>query len=126
MADIKTSTVRNTPAVGAARVPTQMRADPRPPVQGRPPVEGRIPEATGGAGVDPSSALISDFILPAPRTMAWLSDPRLTATLQAASASLAPDGVTEDPTDRYAASVLETHLSARRRLSKLTNSLLKT
>ena len=126
MADIKSSTVRNTGTVGPARVPSELRVEPRPSIQSRPPIEARTlapAEIIKGA---PGSELITEFSAPSPRTMAWLGDPRLVATLQAASESLAPEGVTEDPTDRYAASVIETHLVARRRLSKLTNSLLKT
>jgi len=126
MADIKSSTVRNTPAIGPARVPSDMRAIPRPPVQARQAVEDRNPSSSSIDRADPGAALVAEFIAPPQRTAAWLSDARLASTLQAASDSLAPGGVSEDPTDRYAASVLETHLVARRRLSKLTNSLLKT
>lgn len=126
MADVKSAMVRGATNTAPARVDAQMRVQPRPPVQSRAAVEGvELPPARQ-VQIDPSSALVSEFIAPSPRTMAWLSNPRMTATLEAASKALAPNGASEDATDRYAASVIETHLVARRRLSKLTNSLLKT
>lgn len=126
MADVKSATVRSTANITPARVDSQMRVQPRPPIHSRAAVEGvELPPARQGQ-VDPTAALVSEFVAPSPRTMAWLANPRMTATLEAASNALAPNGASEDATDRYAASVIETHLVARRRLSKLTNSLLKT
>ncbi len=98
----------------------------RPAIQAKPSIENQELPQGKNYQVDTASGLISDFITPSPKTMALLSDSRLTSILSAASESLAPSGVTQDPTDRYAASVLETHLVARRKLMKFTNSLLKT
>lgn len=126
MSKVKSSSIRNISDVSAARTSADLQALPRPPVMPRPPVGERGRSQTPLDRAEASLALIMEFITPPQQTMARLSDPRLAATLQAASTSLAPDGVSEDPTDRYAASVIETHLVARRRLSKLTNSLLKT
>jgi len=126
MTEIKTPTARGLPSPSAASVPAQVKTDPRPAIQPRPAIESRSLPSGDQNQLDATSALISDFTAPPPRTMAWLADSRLTSTLTAASESLAPDGITEDPTDRYAASVIETHLVARRRLMKFTNSLLKT
>jgi len=126
MTEIKTSTARGVPSAGATGVPARVKVNPRPMVQPQQQIENREPPSGDQSQVDSSAALISEFTAPPPRTTAWLSDPRLISTLTAASESLAPNGISEDPTDRYAASVLETHLVARRRLMKFTNSLLKT
>ena len=120
MADGRPASPRGAKSAGALQTTSDQ------PVVGKTPVGDRTMSMPQRKAVDPTRALIAEFIQPAPSTMAWLSDPRLTATLQAASDSLAPGGVAEDAADRYAASVLETHLVARRRLTKLTNSLLKT
>ncbi len=126
MADVKPATVRNPTSLTPARVEPQVRVTARPPIQARTAIEEPESRITGSGPVDPSNALVSDFIAPASRTTAWLTSPRLTATLEAASQALAPNGSTEDPIDRYAASVVETHLVARRKLTTLMNSLLKT
>lgn len=126
MADVKPASLRGVSSTVPARIPSRVQVAPRPPIGGGVSVDDRAIPAPAQGAVDHSSNLIAEFIQPAPRTMAWLSDPRLSATLKAASDALAPGGVAEDVTDRYAASVLETHLVARRRLTKLTNSLLKT
>ena len=127
MADVKpATTVRSGAIRPSTATPVSMRADPRPPVDARAAVEDREIRSTSLGQLDPASAAVAAFIMPSQRTMAWLGDARLTATLQAASETLAPGGVAEDATDRYAASVIETHLVARARLSKLTNALLKT
>lgn len=126
MSKIKSSTLRNISDVRASSTSSDLRAIPRPPVTARPMLEDRERSRDGLDVADTTAVLIAEFVAPPHRTMARLNDPRLFATLQAASDTLAPSGISEDPTDRYAASVIETHLVARRRLSKLTNSLLKT
>jgi len=126
MADVKSASTRSASSLAPARFDPQMRVQPRPLVQARPNVDEVESRPAGPAFVDPSSKLVVDFVAPSSRTTAWLTSPRLTATLEAASQALAPNGATEDPVDRYAASVVETHLVARRRLSNLMNSLLKT
>lgn len=89
-------------------------------------VEERPRRELSEVTADPVAQLVTDFAAVPPRTASWLSDPRLVATLQEASEALAPGGIAEDPADRYAASVIETHLVARRRLMKLANAMLKT
>lgn len=125
MADVKPASLRSVSNAVPARTSDQVQVAPRP-IGGTRPIENKSLPTFGLDSLDGSTALVSDFIQPTPSTMAWLSNPRLAATLQAASDALAPGGASEDPTDRYAASVLETHLVARKRLTKLTNSLLKT
>lgn len=126
MANVRSAAVRGASSLSPARVDQQIPLSTPMPVQPRQAFdepENRSPDASK---VDPTSALIAGFAAPSPKTAAWLANPRLGATLEAASEALAPGGVTEDPVDRYAASVIETHLVARKRLSKLMNSLLKT
>ena len=122
---VRSSSARGSSSLAPARLDPQVRVNSLPDVQTRTvdEIENRL---NGPKLADPSAALIEDFIAPSSRTTAWLTNPKLTATLEAASESLAPGGATEDPIDRYAASVVETHLVARRRLSNLMNSLLKT
>lgn len=62
---------------------------------------------------------IAAFLALPEDTDAWLADPRLEATLAAASADLAPGGRATNEADGYAASVIATHLEARRRLARL-------
>ncbi len=119
-------TTRRVSSASSANVSVSLRTEPRPAVQAKPSIENRELSQDNNRQVEAASSLVSDFASPPPRTMALLSDPRLASILTAASESLAPNGVTQDPTDRYAASVIETHLVARRQLTKLTNSLLKT
>ena len=68
---------------------------------------------------------ISDFIEPSRETAKWLGNPALTGALAAVSQELAPDGVAESNRDQYVASVVETHLSARRQLARHLNALLR-
>jgi len=126
MADVKSATVRSPSSLTPARLDPQVRVNARPAIQPRPSIDEPEGRVTGFAQLDPSNALVADFVAPSSRTTAWLTNPRLTATLEAASQALAPNGSTEDPIDRYAASVVETHLVARRKLTTLMNSLLKT
>jgi len=123
MADVKPASIRGTPSLSPARVDAQIRVPAQSPVQARRSYDEPESRLSEGRLLDPSSALVANFAAPSPRTSSWLGNPRLTATLEAASQALAPDGKTEDPVDRYAASVIETHLVARRRLSKLMNAL---
>lgn len=124
--DVKIPTTRRMSNAGSTNVSVQLRAEPKPHVQPKPSIEYRELPQDNNLQVEATSTLVSDFASPPPRTMALLSDPRLSSILTAASETLAPNGVTQDPTDRYAASVIETHLVARRQLIKHTNSLLKT
>ena len=119
-------TTRRVSNAGSTNVSVPIKTGPSPAVQTKPSIENQELPQGNSYQVDAATSLISDFVSPSLRTMALLSDPRLTSILAAASENLAPSGVTQDPTDRYAASVLETHLVARRRLMKFTNSLLKT
>jgi hypothetical protein len=75
--------------------------------------------------LSPEALALDAFIAPPASVAALAGDPRLTAALEAASASLAPGGKASNAQDRYAASVIETHLSARRRLTQMSNALLK-
>ena len=70
-------------------------------------------------------ALLSEFISPPRETAEWLGNPAMTAALAAVSADLAPDGVAGSKRDQYAASVVETHLAARRQLARHLNALLR-
>ncbi len=127
MADVKSATVRSTSSLAPARFDPQTRVAARPPVKaGQTADEPKDRLNDPSISLDPASALLADFAAPSSRTTAWLNNPRMTSTLEAASQALAPNGAAEDPIDRYAASVIETHLVARRSLSKLMNSLLKT
>jgi len=126
MANVKSASLRSISGTAPAKPSDEVRVRPYLPARHRPGVDETRANRHSWSEPDPSAALITDFIQPSQRTMAWLSDPQLTTTLQAASEALAPDGTAEDVADRYAASVLETHLVARRTLSKLTNAVLKT
>ena len=89
-----------------------------------------LPARPGDAIPDPQrrpvgSALVSDFIAPPRETAEWLGNPAMTATLAAVSADLAPGGVAASKRDQYAASVVETHLAARRQLARHLNALLR-
>jgi len=75
--------------------------------------------------LSPEAKAQDAFIAPPARVAALVGDPRIVAALDAASASLAPGGKAANAEDRYAASVIETHLAARRRLIQMSNALLK-
>jgi hypothetical protein len=78
-----------------------------------------------GDWISPEARARDAFIAPPASVESLLADPRLISVLEAASASLAPGGKAANAEDRYAASVIETHLAARRRLTQMTNALLK-
>lgn len=69
--------------------------------------------------------LLSEFIAPPSETADWLGNPVMGAALSAVSSELAPDGVASSKRDQYVASVVETHLAARKQLAKHLNSLLR-
>jgi|GEM_PF-2844681 len=69
--------------------------------------------------------LISEFIAPPSETSEWLRSPSIGSILAAVSSDLAPNGVANSQQDQYVASVVETHLVARRQLAKHLNSLLR-
>ncbi len=126
MTEIKGSIVRRIPRDSVSYVSPQAKAERHQVIQPRVSPENLEITADDRFDLDINSSLVAEFTAPPQRTIAWLGDHRLTATLSAASESLAPGGKTGDPADRYAASVIETHLVARRQLTKLTNALLKT
>ncbi len=68
---------------------------------------------------------ISDFIAPSRESAHWLGNPAITGALSAVSDDLAPDGVAQSSRNQYVASVVETHLSARRQLARHLNALLR-
>lgn len=126
MAEVKPTALRSEAGSLAHRVSQAPRLNPGLPLPPARAVEERVGQARDGTRVDAATRLLTEFSSPSPRTASWLSDPRFVVTLQAASEALAPGGRAEDAADRYAASVIETHLVARRRLSTLMNALLKT
>jgi len=69
--------------------------------------------------------LLSEFIAPPSETTDWLGSPVMGAALTAVSGELAPGGVATTKRDQYVASVVETHLAARKQLAKHLNSLLR-
>lgn len=71
------------------------------------------------------AASVSDFIAPTGETAEWLGNPAMTSVLAAVSEELAPNGSAATERDQYAASVVETHLVARRQLAKHLNALLR-
>lgn len=71
------------------------------------------------------SVLLSEFSAPPRETRELLANPAVTAALVAVSSELAPAGVAESPRDRYVASVVETHLAAKRQLAKHLNAMLR-
>ena len=73
----------------------------------------------------PIDAAVAAFLRPSEEEAAWLADTRFDATLAAASADLAPDGQAMDTADRYAASIIATHLEARRRLARLMSEAIE-
>lgn len=81
--------------------------------------DSKVDKASGGA------APVSEFIAPSSRTTEWLASPGIGAVLVAVSDDLAPDGVATSKRNQYVASVVETHLAARRQLAKHLNSLLR-
>ena len=123
MADIKPAELRSGVAALASRLPQVARSGVSPPPL---PATAVAPSLARETLLDPIVELVTDFVAPPRRAASWLSDPRLVATLEAASVALAPDGKAQDPTDRYAASVIETHLVAQRLLTRQTNAMLKT
>lgn len=88
------------------------------------------PRAPREVGVRPDRStseptLLSDFIAPPSETADWLGNPVMGAALSAVSGELAPGGVASSKRDQYVASVVETHLAARKQLAKHLNSLLR-
>lgn len=69
--------------------------------------------------------LLSEFIAPPSETAEWLGSPSIGSALSAVSGELAPGGVAASKRDQYVASVVETHLAARRQLAKHLNALLR-
>lgn len=69
--------------------------------------------------------LVAEFIAPPRETAEWLGNPSMPAALVAVSGELAPGGVAASKRDQYVASVVETHLSARRQLARHLNALLR-
>lgn len=69
--------------------------------------------------------LIREFIQPPEHVRAWLSDPMIGPVLAEISRDLAPSGVASDAQARYTASVIETHLSARKQLASRLNALIR-
>ncbi len=69
--------------------------------------------------------LLSEFIAPPTETAEWLGSPSIGSVLTAVSGDLAPGGMATSKRNQYVASVVETHLVARRQLAKHLNSLLR-
>ncbi len=110
---------RAVPSEGAARshaAPRPAIALPRRPPQG---VEARGDQRTA------TTAPLSDFIAPPAETAEWLGSPAIGSVLAAVSRDLAPDGVAMSKRNQYAASVVETHMVARRQLTRHLNALLR-
>lgn len=72
-----------------------------------------------------AEVLVSEFIAPPRETAEWLGNPSMPAALAAVSGELAPGGVATSKRNQYVASVVETHLSARRQLARHLNALLR-
>lgn len=72
-----------------------------------------------------ATMLVSNFIAPPRETAEWLGNPAMPAALAAVSTDLAPGGVASSKRDQYVASVVETHLAARKRLARHLNALLR-
>ncbi len=68
---------------------------------------------------------ISAFTEPSNETREWLGSPLLTSALKAVSKDIAPDGSAKSSRDQYVASVVETHLAARKQLATHLNALLR-
>lgn len=69
--------------------------------------------------------LLSEFIAPPSETAEWLGSPAIGSALAAVSGELAPGGAATSKRNQYVASVVETHLAARKQLAKHLNSLLR-
>jgi len=69
--------------------------------------------------------LLSEFIAPPSETAEWLGSPAIGSALAAVSGELAPGGEASSKRNQYVASVVETHLAARKQLAKHLNSLLR-
>ncbi len=72
-----------------------------------------------------TTVLVSEFIAPPRETAEWLGNPAMPAALAAVSVDLAPDGMASSKRNQYVASVVETHLAARKRLARHLNALLR-
>jgi len=72
-----------------------------------------------------ATVLVSEFIAPPRETSEWLGNPAMPAALAAVSVELAPGGVASSKRNQYVASVVETHLAARKRLARHLNALLR-
>lgn len=82
------------------------------------------PGSEAGSSGD-AEALIKEFIAPPDHVRAWLGDPMIGPVLAQVSRELAPEGSAEDAQARYAASVIETHLAARKHLASRLNALIR-
>lgn len=127
MSSVNTTSVRQAAAIARARGATpadrlaSMRTVSRATVEA-PDVRPSGVEAFVPVGIELGAAL-DDFIAPPPRVVETLADARLGHTLRAAVKALDTDRA--DPSERYAAAVLRTHLEARNRLALRANALLK-
>ncbi len=125
MSDIKSPVSRvSTSRTAVARTDVQSGSfDHLRPYQPSAPSVGRDGETPLRARSDDTA--ISDFIAPSRETAQWLGSPAISGALAAVSKELAPDGVAGSSRDQYVASVVETHLSARRQLAHHLNALLR-
>jgi hypothetical protein len=87
-----------------------------------PPAADRKVTPAGGRG---DAKAIAEFVAPSRETAHWLGNPAIAGVLSSVSQELAPDGVAQSSRDQYVASVVETHLSARRQLARHLNALLR-
>lgn len=125
MSEIK-ATINSARGVSGTTPTALPGRQPSPSEVGRKSVPDSLPLPGGEAqrGND-ADALIREFIAPPDHVRAWLGDPMIGPVLAQISRELAPEGVSEDPQARYAASVIETHLAARKQLASRLNALIR-
>ncbi len=78
-----------------------------------------------GSAFSGNAEVMAAFTAPSHETKSWLVNPMLSSALKSVSQDVAPDGVAASPRDQYVASVIETHLAARKQLATHLNALLR-
>jgi len=124
MSDIKSTISRAHPSRSAAAGSVSVQHKPS-----RPNIDLTTQAKQGGEKRSDRRAseptLMSEFIAPPSETSEFLGNPAIGSVLAAVSGELAPDGTATSKRNQYVASVVETHLVARKQLAKHLNSLLR-
>lgn len=125
MANLKVPSLSNarvmggTPAVSRGAGPNEVRSP------ALDPAARNDFSAMARARAAESRRILEEFSLPPERVRSALSDPTLPTALAEVAEQLAPGGRANDAQSQYTASVIATHLAARRQLSTKLNALIR-